>query len=146
MKKIKIYCEDGAMTKDIRMLKNSGSIELISFPFENFNRRTTDSKLPSNLTIDSTFITADSDIKISDTVSSDIFDKIANIIGKENNNDIRHVDTAYKEKCQIFVSPDKKDIINKGKELEELTGIKFFHCDDFSSIKKFLESCHSSTI
>lgn len=126
------------MTKSIKNLKKDPSIELISFPFENINKRTTDSIKPSELTMDSTFVTMDSDIRISDTVGSEIFDDLKNIIGKENFNDIRHVDTAYKEKCQLFISPDKKDIVNKDVELFALTGMQFFYCEDISEIKKYI--------
>lgn len=128
------------MNKEIRSLKNYRNIELISFPFENINKRTVDSKNPSELTCDSTFITCDSDILISNTVRSDIFESIGKLIGPENYNDIRHVDTAYKEKCKIFISPDKKDIVNKGEELEKLTGIKFFYCEDFDMIKSYINT------
>lgn len=143
MKEIKIYCEDGAMTKEIRSLKQRDNIILISFPFENYNKRTVDSKLPSNLTCDSTFITADSDMLISDTVHSEIFDSIKRIVGSNNFNDIRHIDTAFKEKCKIFISPDKDDIINKGTDLENLTGIKFFYCKDFELIDNYINELKS---
>ena len=42
MKNIKIYCENGSMTKEIRSFKKIDNIILISFPFENYNKRTTE--------------------------------------------------------------------------------------------------------
>ena len=143
---IKIYCEDGSMTKAIKNLKKDSDIELVSFPFENINKRTTDSKRPSELTCDSTFVTGDSDIRISDTVASELFAEIEEIVGKGNYNDIRHIDTAYKEKCQIFVSPDKKDIVNNGRKLFELTGIKFFYCDDIQGINKYIKQIKQNPV
>jgi hypothetical protein len=143
MREIKIYCEDGAMTKEIRSLKQRDNIILISFPFENYNKRTVDSKLPSNLTCDSTLITADSDILISDTIHSEIFDLIKSIVGANNFNDIRHIDTAFKENCKIFISPDKDDIINKGEGLENLTGIRFFYCKDFKLIENYINELNN---
>lgn len=143
---IKIYCEDGSMTKPIKNLKKDSDIELISFPFENINKRTTDSKRPSEITCDSTFATLDSDIRSSDTVASEIFGDIEKIVGKGNYNDIRHIDTAYKEKCQIFVSPDKKDIVNNGKKLFELTEIKFFYCEDIQGINKSIKQIRLNPI
>ena len=140
MDKIKIYCEDGSMNKEIRSLNSYQSVELITFPFENFNKRTVDSKRPSELTCDSTFITADSDILISDTDRSEIFESLEKIIGARNYDDIRHVDTAYKEKCRVFISPDKRDIVNKGEELEKLTGIKFFYCREINAIKSYINT------
>ncbi len=133
---IKIYCEDVAMTKEIKSLQNIADIELISFPFENKNRKVIRSNYPSELTMESTFITLDdTKIDISNTDRSEIFELIEKVIGANNYNDIRHIDTAYKEKCQIFVSPDKGDIISKSNDLEKYTGIKFFYCRDFESIR-----------
>lgn len=139
MDKIRIYCEDGAMTKEIKAMKASGDIELVSFPFENINRKVIRVNNPSDLTADSTFITADdTSILVSNTEHSDLYAVIGKIIGRGNFNDIRHVDTAYKEKCAIFVSPDKGDIISKSEELHKLTGMKFFHCRDIESIEKYV--------
>ncbi len=135
MTMIKIYCEDGSMTKDLKSLGKEENVTLISFPFENRNKCTTDATKPSRLTCDSTFFTADNNkVKISDTVESDKYDQIKQIIGKQNLYDVRHFDTAYKEGCQIFVTPDKKDIVSKANELYELTGIRVFHCEDIESI------------
>ena len=134
------------MTKAIKNLNKDSDIELISFPFENINKRTTNSKRPPELTCDSNFVTADSDIRIFDTVASEIFANIEKVFGKGNYNDIRHIDTAYKEKCQIFVSPDKKDIINNGRELFELTGIKFYYCEDIQGIKKYIKQIEQNPI
>jgi len=91
---IKIYCEDGAMTKSIKKLRRLENIELISFPFENFNKKTVSSKKPSNLTLDSGLWTWGSDIKFSNMGSSELFEGIEKIIGAKNFNDVRHVDTA----------------------------------------------------
>lgn len=126
------------MTKKVRDLKKIANIDLISFPFENYNKRTIKSKKPSELTCDSTLITADSDLLISNTDRSEIFNSIEKIIGKNNYNDIRHIDTAYKEKCKLFITPDKGDIVNYKENLEKITGIKFFYCEDIEEIKNYL--------
>ena len=96
-------------------------------------------KKPSELTCDLTFITSDSDIIISDTARSEIFKSIEKIVGKENYNDIRHIDTAYKEKCTLFITPDKGDIVKHKENLEKLSGIKFFYCEDFEAIKGYID-------
>ena len=125
------------MTKEVKELRNLDNIELIGFPFENPNKKVTRSDNPSLLMVDSTLITADDiGIRISDTDESEIFENIARIIGRNHFNDIRHIDTAYKENCKIFISPDKGDIISKAAELEKLTGIKFFYHKDIEGIKK----------
>ena len=137
--RIKIYCEDGALTKEIKELRNS-DIELIVFPFENKNKKVSRSDNPSLLTADNTFITCDdSKIKISNTDKSEAFDRIADIVGKNHLNDVRHIDTAYKEKCLIFISPDKGDIVSKADDLEKLTGIKFFYSRDIQRIRTAIQ-------
>ena len=140
MKVIRIYCENGALTSKVKKLKEIKDIKLLYFPFENYTKKANRSNSPSLLTCDNTFVTADDDrIIISDTLPSEAFIKIENIVGRKNFNDIRHIDTAYKEKCQIFISPDKGDIINKSDKLEKITGMKFFYCDDFDSINNEIE-------
>ena len=137
---IKIYCENGALTKEIKALGLIDDIELIYFPFENFTRKAKRSNIPSELTWDNTFITFDDDkITFSNCDRSEIFEPIAKIIGLNNLHDISHVDTAYKERCLIFISPDKGDIISKASNLEQITGMKFFYCQDFESINNEIE-------
>ncbi|MCR9181398.1 MAG: hypothetical protein NXH73_00580 [Flavobacteriaceae bacterium] len=135
---IKIYCEDGAMTKEVKKLKNDSSILLISFPFENSNKKTFSSKKPTELLASSGFTLASSSIRLSDTIQSEKYEEIKNIVGEKNFNDIKHIDTAYKEKCRIFISPDKKDIVNNGEEFNKITGIKFFYSEDIEEIKKYI--------
>ena len=139
MRKIRIYCEDGAYQKEIRGLKRDYNVELFTFPFENKNKRAKIPKSPSELTCDSTYITIDNDfIRISDTEKSALFSSIVEIIGKDNYNDARHIDTAYKNNCKIFVSPDKGDIINNSEALMRLTGIRFFHWKEYEDLKEHL--------
>lgn len=134
--RIKIYCEDGALTKEIKELRTTENIELFVFPFENKNRKVSRSNKPSMLTWDNKFITwDDTSIKFNDTDKSELFEGIAEIVGENHLNDIRHIDTAYKETCIIFISPDKDDIVSKAKALEKLTGIKFFYSQDIQGIR-----------
>lgn len=135
---IKIYCEDGAVTKEVREIGKSTKFTLISFPFENRNQRTTDATRPSHPTADSTFWTADNTrIKIGNTSFSEISNEVKDIIGLENFNDIRHFDAAYKEGAKIFITPDKKDIASKADSLFKISRIKVFHCDNITEIKKY---------
>ena len=128
------------MTQEIKALGRNPDIVLLYFPFENLNRKAQRANKPSELTVDTTFITADDDrILISDTAGSELFPMIAQIIGKHNRRDVQHVDTAYKEGCAIFVSPDRDDIISKADKLEKLTSMKFFYSQDFQSIRQYVE-------
>ena len=123
----KIYCERGAYRKELRELELSGKIEIVSFPYEGRNRKTPKDSRPSIITMDSTYITWDMTFLIGDAVESDKFSQIASMVGKNNTMDIRQIDAAYKSQCQVFLSPDKGDIISNRNELEGLLGMKFFH-------------------
>ena len=138
MNDIKIYCEAGAMNKKIKGLKLLKNVTLISYPFENKNKKTIDSKLPSNLTFDSVFTSFDCNLLFSNTAKSELFESIKKIVGGNNLNDVKHIDTAYKENCKIFISPDKDDIVKKGNDIEEITGMKFFYDRDFDLIANYI--------
>ena len=145
MLELKIYCENGSLTKDIRKLKKEFSIKIIYFPFENFTKKATEAKKPSGLTCGNQYIGAGSDIRIGYTESSPIFDQIKSIVGPNSSIDAKHIDTAYKEKCFLFITPDKDDILSKKVALEELTGIKFFYTEELSLIKEAIKKYYQKT-
>ncbi len=137
----KIYCERGAWRDKLREFEKKGIIEIVSFPYEGKSRKTPKRSTPSLVTFDSTHLTWDMNILISDCNGSSKLDQIRKIIGRKNEMDARHIDSAYKSGCQAFLTPDKKDIISNKKELECLLNIKFFHPeDDWELIVEFINS------
>lgn len=127
---MKVYCEDGAVTKALVELQREGRITLVSFPYENRNRRIRERAQPSRITMDAKFITwADTDIRFSDR-ESEMWERIQSIVGHDNELDVRHIDSAYKTGCRCFFTRDKSDILRRRAELEALLGIRFFHPDD----------------
>lgn len=135
---IKIYCELGSLSGEIKALKSKSDLEFIYFPFENTTRKLKAAQKPSNLLSSNGFVLASSDIHIGDTGGSDKFLRIQNLIGAKNFRDAQHIDTAYKENCKILISPDKKDITNFRKEIYNLTGVKCFHHTEIESIIKYI--------
>lgn len=135
---IKIYCEDGALNRHVKKLKRQADIEIYSFPFENTNSKTKTSSHPSELRVSNRYLRINdpATTRINQTLRSDIFEEIEKIVGSKNYNDIRHIDTAFKEECQIFVTPDKKDISSKSEELEKLTGMKIIHSDNTDKLDR----------
>ena len=135
-----VYCEDGAVTKALRALQREGTITLVAFPYENRNRRIKERAQPSRITMDAKFITwADTAIRFSDR-ESDMFERIQSIVGRGNEIDVRHIDSAYKTGCRCFFTRDKGDILRVRAELEALLGIRFFHPDaDLDAFKHWLE-------
>jgi hypothetical protein len=138
---MKVYCEDGAFTKALRELQTEGRITLVSFPYENRNRRIRQRASPSKITADSTFSTADdTTTRISDC-ESDMFVPIRDIVGGQNEFDIRHIDSAYKTGCRYFFTRDKTDILRWRSELHSLLGITFLHPDeDLSEFLRLLNN------
>ena len=126
---IKVYCERGAMRKELKQLKQDGLVQLIHFPYEGHNKKVEITDIPSLVTADMTYMTADSTIPIGACDPSDKYEAIKLVIGSHEF-DTRHIDTAYKNKCQVFLSRDKDDVVGHAKELNDLLGLEFLHPDD----------------
>ena len=137
---MKVYCEDGAVTKALLALQREGKITLMSFPYENRNRRIKERAKSSRITMDAKFITwADTEIRFSGC-ESEMWERIRSIVGQDNELDVRHIDSAYKTGCRCFFTRDKSDILRRRVELEALLGIRFFHPDDdFATFERWLE-------
>lgn len=134
----KIYCEHGALSSELKEITKKYDVELIYFPYDLNSRTIKISKtaIPSSVTWENIHIKwEEMKYKWEDFSGSDLFDKIKTIIGGQHKNDILHVDSAYKSKCICMISRDS-DILDKSIELEELTGLKYFHPDnDIDKIK-----------
>lgn len=129
------------MTKALRELQQTGAITLVSFPYENRNRRIGQRAVPSKLTADSTFITADDTTILISDCESEMFPRIRRIVGGQNEFDVRHIDSAYKTGCRFVFTRDKTDILRKRGELCSLLGITFLHpTEDWSEFLRLLHN------
>ena len=117
------------MRRELNQLKKDGLVQLIHFPYEGHSKKMEITQIPSLVTADMTHMTCDSTIRIGDCEPSDKYQAIKTIIGNHEL-DARHIDTAYKNNCDCFLSRDKDDIIGHATELKELLGIEFLHPDD----------------
>ena len=141
---MKIYCEHGATTKEIRKLGQSGNVELLHFPYDpgSNTRRIPGIATPSKAQI------RDLNLPIqnlpgmgADYVGSVHFDEMLSIIGGSNRQDSLHVDSAFKHRCSAFVTWDSH-ILNHKLELECLLGIRVFRPDACSDLEQFvLDDC-----
>lgn len=123
----KAYCELGALTNTVKKLRSAGRLILVNFPYDARRSKKFGMAEPSLVTADSTYITCDSSIRISDTVGSPLLSKIREIVGSENESDVRHLDSAYRSDCDFFITPDKDDIIDKRDQLEPLLKLRILH-------------------
>jgi hypothetical protein len=126
---LKVYCERGAYRTELRSMERDGLIQLLHFPYEGHNRRIRTRATPSVVTWDTTYVTLNEILDSADVmVGSEKFSQIRMIIGA-NEFDARHLDSAYKSRCDCFLTPDKRDIADKSVQLESLLGLKIFHAE-----------------
>jgi hypothetical protein len=142
---VTVYVERGATFVELKDLSRKGRLTLIHFPYDEGDRSFFYGKWSKYLrrakgslvTCDTTQLTADAAIRISDMERSAIYSKIQQIVGRASEHDVRHLDAAYKSKADAFLTQDKRDIVRNRTELEQSTGLRIFHSDDDRD--KFLE-------
>jgi len=128
--RMKVYCEHHALRHWLRDLEKRGRINLVLFPYDQRNKRIKEIATPSEATWDELNITWDeADFSWDEFSPSPQYSNICSIIGEENIRDVKHVDSAFKSKCQCMLTCDN-DILSHSQELEELLNIMFFHPDN----------------
>ncbi len=127
---MKIYCEHGALTDELRAFQREGKIELVHFPYdpESRARAIAPSAVVSNAQWRDLNVKGWDDLGRTwgDFAGSEHLEKIKRIIGPENRRDALHVDSAYKTGCAAIVTVDN-DILDHKDELEALLGLRVFH-------------------
>ncbi len=120
----KVYCDSGAYTKILKKLEKDGKIKLLYHPYENKNSKIDGMSLPSESTWNDMKMTWDECVFTWDEFSgSEKVNELKDIIGLSNRVDILHLDSAYKSKCDFFVTSDKGDIYSKKDEIFKLLNI-----------------------
>jgi hypothetical protein len=139
---IKVYCEHGALTGDIKQLRRDGIITLVHFPYD------PDSRLPnSGKGVPSGAKIKDLHMKIkelpgviADYSESAYYGRIAEVIGVQNRRDALHIDSALKSGCLAMLTNDS-DILNHRSTLEAELPLRFFHPErDILAFRSFLDS------
>ena len=129
---MRVYCEHGAITSDLRRLQHEGVVELVRFPYDpnSRSRHINTVAVPSAAQLRDLNLTfAELAFAFSDHQGSQHLSDIVRLIGPGNRRDALHIDSAFKSGCGIFVTQDK-DILRYRQHLEGLLGIRFFHPDD----------------
>jgi hypothetical protein len=125
---LRVYCEHGAFTTELRKLKIQERVEVVLFPYEERARRV-HWAVPSLAQVrDVERLTVDelSRWPINEFRGSSHLDAISRVIGNDNRIDALHVDSALKSGCACMFTKDS-DIFSKRVELERLTGMRFLH-------------------
>jgi hypothetical protein len=126
---MRVYCEHGALTREIKKWAREGRIELRHFPYDSSSHgpRILELAEPSAAQIrDLNLPIRGLPGPISDYKGSEHLHEILAIVGQANRRDALHVDSALKSRCAAFVTADS-DILNHKAELSSLLGIRFFN-------------------
>lgn len=132
MSMIRIYCDTCGYQPWLKTIEFKDQIKLMGFPYENRNKRIEILQTPTNPTWNQMNVKWDEMKSIWNNPPSEKFDAIAKILnntGQNTDTDAKHLDSAYKGKCEIFLTNDINDIINNKIALEKLLGIKIFHAE-----------------
>lgn len=143
MDALKIYCEHGALTPELRKLQRDGRITLVYFPYDP-NARTpsiSPTAKPSAAQYRDLNLTyGELQGTYGDFQGSPLYAQIRDIIGPQNRRDVLHVDSAYKTKCHALVTRDS-DILKHRARLEILLGLRIINPDtDNDALQAMLDS------
>lgn len=128
---IRVYCEHGALRKELWGLQKKGIIEIINFPYEmSITKKHRLAKPSKMLWQDGNVKWSEANWTWNEMNGSEKLESIIKILGPGTRCDALHIDSAYKTGCTAFLTPDRKHITAKAQKLENLLGIRFFHTDD----------------
>jgi hypothetical protein len=138
---MKIYCEHGALTKELKLLRQAGKITLINFRYDPGSRprKINPTALPSAVRYEDLNLNYNEfNFDYGDLQGSAMLTKIIQIVGPTNRRDALHVDSAHKSNCRAFITRDA-DILDHSEKLERLLGIRIINPDtDHDVLLKFL--------
>lgn len=124
-KKYSVYCDSGGYINNLKELEEEGIIEICYFPFENQIKKIKKFVTPSNpIWAEMNCKWSDATFPWSDMGKSDKFNQILNIVKEKV--DTKHLDSAYKHKCDYFLTSDKRHITNNRFKLESLLNLKIY--------------------
>ena len=143
---MKIYCDNGTCPQELKNLQKEGFVELYMFKYENKNRHIPNSGVPSRATWADmkNYTWADAPGRWNDYSGSDKYERIVSVLGLANKRvDILHLDSAYKNQCEVFMTNDKDDIWSKRAELETLLGMRIYNVFEISECVDYIESANN---
>jgi hypothetical protein len=126
MEKVKVYQDTGAsLPKDLLEF-----CEVYQFPYDSADRP---KKYPPKVANPCELTWAEAHCTWGEMtfpwgeLGSPVPEKIKNLIGIVNKTDYKHLGSALKMGCKVFLTSDKEHIWSKRKEIEEEFGLKIFH-------------------
>ena len=137
---MKIYCEHGSLTTEIRQLCRQRNIDLIRFPYDpDSHTRKAGIAAPTEAQIrELNLPIADLQGTFAGHSGSEHLSAIISTVGKSNRRDALHLDSAMKSGCSAFITEDS-DILQHKAELETLLGIRLFRAAERRDLEQFIE-------
>jgi hypothetical protein len=142
---VKIYCDNGACPDELKQLQKDGVVGLYMFGYENKNRHINNSGKPSAATWADTKNYTWNDVPGTWEAynGSDKYSEIVATVGLANKRvDILHLDSAYKSKCDAFITNDKDDIWQHREQLQEQLGFRVFHTSEMTAFAEYIASAN----
>ncbi len=138
LEKIKVYLDSGAsLPKDMKEF-----CECYQFPYDSEHRPKKNLPklaLPCELTLSEGNCRSDEcDFTFEDS-DHPVPEKIKALIGKSNKADYKHLSSAIRMNCKIFLTSDKGDIWTVREEIESEYSLKIFHIHfEIFDLKSFI--------
>jgi len=132
---LKLYCEPGALTKELRSLQSEGLVRLVHFSFDpgSITKKISHEASPAGALWKDLGLTwkqlNDLGVTWADLDVRGRIAEIEGIIGPNHRRDVLHVNSAYVTGCPAMVTRDS-DILSHRSALEALLSVKFFHPDE----------------
>ena len=126
MERIKIYLDSGAsLPKDLHKI-----CECYQFPYDSAHRPKNNTPilaLPCELTWGEAHCRWEEAKFTWQESASSVPDRIKDLIGKSNQQDYKHLGSALKMGCRVFLTSDKTHLWAKRNEIEAEYGLRIFH-------------------
>lgn len=135
-----VYCDTGAFKKELGALERAGVIQVHQVKYENRNSKILRGGVPSNVTSKTPLQYTYDDLKrdaflrevtgdeLKAAAAASRYGEILQIIGRQHEQDARHIDSALATGCSVFLTSDWDDIASKKDELLAHFNLHVFHC------------------
>ena len=136
----KVYCDTGAVRRELKVFYEEGKIILTTFKYENKNKNIAH---PANPTWEQDHSTwKEGNYSWDDYErTSPKRNEIIKLIGSSNDLDLKHLESAHLSKCHVFITNDKDDMWSKRKEIKNILNFEVFHyIEDWDNFVEYINS------
>ncbi len=139
----RVYCDTGGYRRELQAMEAGGQIELVTYGYENRNRKIPRRAPSSNPTWDEGDSIWDDETGTWNDykAQSDRWPALVCLIGPQNLRDAKHLESAYRADCDAFLTSDYDDIVARAEEIYITIGVRVFHSTkQWDAFVKYIES------